>query len=106
MNIFISYSSIDEEIAQAVYSELQKHGISVWLASQQVTISSNIYEVIKKALKNADVVIALITENFQKSSIAQAELGFLVFGDNMKKLCPIVIGRGIQLPFFYMELDI
>ena len=55
-------------------------------------VGKNIFEVIKTELSDADVFIAIITENFVNSSWAQAELSSVMFSTDSIHILPVVVG--------------
>lgn len=97
-NIFISYSHKDSNIAKVVSTILQKAGYKVWIDVEQIHGNFNFLEKTKEGLKQSDVLLAIITENFINSNSAQAELGHIVFGSNTS-LFTIEVGD-ILLPFY------
>lgn len=97
-NIFISYSHKDSNIAKTVSTILKNAGYKVWIDIEQIQSNINLLEKIKEGLKQSDVLLAIITENFINSNSAQAELGHIVFGSNTS-LFTIKIGE-ILLPSY------
>ncbi|MPQ31243.1 toll/interleukin-1 receptor domain-containing protein [Clostridium estertheticum] len=64
---------------------------------------------IRTTIQSADMIIAIISENYMKSSWAQAELSAAILGMN-KKILAIVIGD-VPLPSYlsgcaYYKLDV
>ncbi|KXL53775.1 TIR domain protein [Anaerotignum neopropionicum] len=109
MKIFISHSLKDKNMVEMLTLALLQTGHSVWVDSNNISMGDNIAEVISKALHEADVMIALITDNYLSSSLAQAELSAAIFGVNRTRTIPIIIGN-IQIPPYlsgivYLRLD-
>lgn len=96
MKIFISYSSHDYNDIQVISKQLQQAGHSIWIDRQEIQISTNILSSIKQALEESDIVLAFISDNYNSSSYASAELGAVLLG-SPKKLMAIVIGNA-KLP--------
>ena len=92
MKIFISYSSNDYNDIQMIVHQLQQAGHSIWIDRQEISVSTNILSSIKQALEEADIVLAFITENYNASSYASAELGAVLLG-SPQKLLAVVIGN-------------
>lgn len=98
MKIFISYANTDKDIYNELTGELVKAGHTIL----DIDIGENIIEKIKGALNEANIFVALITENFLCSSWAQAELSSMVFSINEVRILPVVIGD-IFVPEFLKQ---
>lgn len=96
MKIFISHSSIDQEIAQALV-QLIKEGIGVEKSAifcssangVDVPIGANFQNYIKKELRRDGIVIALITKNYYGSIYSMYELG--AAWANSKTTIPVLL---------------
>jgi len=64
---FISYSSLDREIAEEVKEELKKANIKVWIDKDNISLGSEYTEEIYYAIKKASHFIVIITPNSLKS---------------------------------------
>ena len=85
---FISYSSIDNTLAQFVNQELTRQGLSVFMASMSLNAGDNWSDVILGNLKASSWVIFLASKEACKSAYVLQETGMaLILG---KKLVPIV----------------
>lgn len=102
MKIFISYSSNDYNDIQMIIKRLQQAGHSIWI-DKEIQFSMNILSSIKQALEEADIVLAFITDNYNSSSYASAELGAVLLG-SYKKLIAVVIGNA-KIPFLMSEIS-
>ena len=93
MKIFISHSSRDRDMCIKLCDILMEKGHIVFDASvNNFDVGKNIFEVIKTELSDADVFIAIITENFVNSSWAQAELSSVMFSTDSIHILPVVVG--------------
>lgn len=93
MKIFISHSSRDRDICIKLCDILMEKGHIVFDASvNNFDGGKNIFEVIKTELSDADVFIAIITENFVNSSWTQAELSSVMFSTDSIHILPVVVG--------------
>ena len=72
---FISYSSADAPIAQAVADACEKAGASVFLDRRSLQLSNEWYTSIKTNLADADVVFVLVSEASLKSRYVNQEIG-------------------------------
>ena len=103
MNIFISYSSKDYYIVKEIAEKLKCVGHSVWIDRQQLLWGQDIVYSIKQGINDADVVLSVITENYNNSSYASAELGAVLLGKSNRKLLPVVIGE-TNIPFIISDI--
>lgn len=92
MKIFVSYSSKDYDAVAKIVDSLVNAGHSVWIDKQQVKQTDNLFFSIQKAINESDIVLAIITDNFNNSLYASAELGAVLLGSSASKLLTIVIG--------------
>nr|WP_298924027.1 toll/interleukin-1 receptor domain-containing protein [uncultured Allomuricauda sp.] len=74
-DIFISYSSLDTEIATEIATMLNKNGISTFMAEHKITGGEDWEESIRLALVNAREIIIFITPNSVKSNWVMIEAG-------------------------------
>lgn len=85
---FISYSVKDQELANFIYSELSKQGLSVFMASVSLKPGENWTDVICNNLKSSSWVILLASRHACQSAYVLQESGMAMITD--KKLIPIV----------------
>lgn len=93
MKIFLSYCWEDYSNVKKVIQPLQEAGYSIWIDRQQIGFGDNIMNSIKQGLDEADVIIAFITDNYNKSASASTELGVVLLGTTKAKVLPVVIGE-------------
>lgn len=100
MNIFISYSHIDNEFALKLSSALESDGYDVFI-DNKIPIGNNIYKDIGKGIAKADAVIVVISKNSNRSHfVANETISMLSFLDKgrMPLVIPVVLGTDTQLP--------
>ena len=100
MNIFISYSHIDNGFAFKLSSALEADGYDVFI-DNKIPIGNNIYKVIGKGIAKADVVIVVISKASNRSHfVANETISMLSFLDKgrMPLVIPVVLGTDTQLP--------
>lgn len=103
MKIFITHSSRDKNMSIKLFDTLMAKGHEVFDDSvTNLDVGKNFMEVIKTELKGADILIAIITENFVNSAWTQAELSSVIFSTSSIRVLPIVIGD-VFLPDFLKE---
>ncbi len=91
-DVFISHSSKDESWAREFATALEAEGIQPWFAMANVEPGDSILEKMEQALRNAKVVIALVSHDYVKSPSTAFELGAAV-GDH-KNIIPILMRGG------------
>lgn len=89
-DVFISYSTKDQEIADVVKQRLESRDLDVFLASESIRPGEKWTEQIHQALEEARWVFVLVTKNSNKSPVVQQEVGGALYGK--KKLVPIIAG--------------
>lgn len=100
MNIFISYSHIDNEFALKLSSVLESDGYNVFI-DNKIPIGNNIYKDIGKGIAKADAVIIVISKDSNKSNfVANETISMLSFLDKgrMPLVIPVVLGKDTPLP--------
>ncbi len=85
---FISYSSKDQELADFIYSELSKQGLTVFMASVSLKPGENWTDSIRNNLKYSSWVILLASRSACQSAYVLQESGMAMITD--KKIIPIV----------------
>jgi hypothetical protein len=72
--IFISYSSIDQRIAETICDALQSRGYPCWIACRDVGPGENFQEAIVKAIRSAKLMILVFTSNANNSDEIKKEV--------------------------------
>jgi CheY-like chemotaxis protein len=87
--VFISYSSKDREVADALFNELESTGISCWMAPGSIAVGSDYADAITQAIKNSEAFILVFSANSNASEHCQAEVSLA--HDNGIRLVPFRI---------------
>ena len=66
MDVFISYSRSDSDVADKLYEELTAHGKRVWYDKHNLTDGGNFMDEIRKAIRTAKYFIPILTDNITK----------------------------------------
>lgn len=66
MDVFISYSRSDSDIAERLYETLTAQGKRVWYDRNNLTDGGNFMEEIKKAIRTAKYFIPILSDNITK----------------------------------------
>lgn len=72
--VFLSYSHSDAEIADTIAAALKKRGVEVWRDREQIAFGANIIEAIREGIREADAVLAIVSNNYTASEWAQEEI--------------------------------
>ena len=100
MNIFISYSHIDNKFVFKLSSALEADGYDVFI-DNKIPIGNNIYKDIGKGIAKADAVIVVISKASNRSHfVANETISMLSFLDKgrIPLVIPVVLGTNTQLP--------
>lgn len=73
MRAFISYSSLDSDIALRVAHELKIRGIKVWIDQRNAGAGDVLPSVIKKGMDSAKLFVIVLTKNWTNSTWTQRE---------------------------------
>lgn len=66
MDVFISYSRSDSNIAEKLYDALTKQGKRVWYDKHNLTEGGNFMEEIKKAIRTAKYFLPILSDNITR----------------------------------------
>jgi len=75
IKVFISYANEDKESASCVKDFLEKYGIEVFLAHEDINPTEKWEGIILRKLDACDIFMPLLTENFKKSDWTNQETG-------------------------------
>lgn len=112
MNVFLSHSRDDNQVAQKVRKYLVHHGISVFDDKNDIATGANLTASISEAINTSDAVLFFISKSSDKSQWVRQEMSLAVsnkFHGKDVKLIPIVVEKNAEIPFFlkdYVYLDI
>ncbi len=86
--VYLSYTSQDRDTAQRVVAELRQAGFDIWW-DQDIRAGEEFQSRIQRELRDADYIVALVTENYLHSRIVGYEAAA---GYEAGKLIPITFG--------------
>ena len=75
IKVFLSYSSLDKDLARDVKRQLERFGMSVFLAHEDVEPSLEWQDVILEELNACDVFMPILTDDFNSSHWTDQESG-------------------------------
>lgn len=111
MEVFISYSHEDKEIANKIAVILREEGHTVWFDSWKIKIGDNILNKINEGIKRADAILVILSQNSLNSKWVSMELSSMAFGEISKgrsRIIPILIDNS-SVPSYlsnYKYLDL
>ena len=73
-DVFISYSSVDQKIAEGVCAYLEQHGVRCFVAYRDIPRSKVWAGVIVEALEQSHMMIVLFSKHFNKSEQVEREI--------------------------------
>jgi hypothetical protein len=97
MEIFVSYSHKDKDLAGKIGKLLDRAGQTPFLAHDDIKPTEDWEEEIKKRLNTCSALVAVITPNFVGSAYANQEVGFTM--GKGKAVIPLRLGES-ELPGF------
>jgi uncharacterized protein YjbI with pentapeptide repeats len=71
---FISYSSVDQEFASRVFTDLQNKGVRCWFAAHDIHGGKKIYEQIDEAIRVYDRLLLILSEHSMNSEWVKTEI--------------------------------
>jgi hypothetical protein len=93
--VFLSYSSLDWEIAEKIVELLRRHGVPVWYGPSSIRGAQQWHDEIGDALERCDWFVILVSPNSMKSKWVRRELYFALDEDQYEKsIVPVVIRAG------------
>lgn len=76
--VFLSHSSLDKNLMDEIFSELQKSDIKVWYDKYEIDFGDSITDKINDGLNKTDLGLICISKNFLSSNWAKSELNFFL----------------------------
>lgn len=98
--IFFSYSTLDKKIVGPIARALEDKGFDVFLAHEDIEISEDWRKTILLHLRNASILIALLTSNYEKSVWTNQEAGYFIAKG---KIIPLIVGDTDIRKFGFIE---
>ena len=100
--VFVSYSSHDLEHVEQLQQQLSDSPVEVFVAENSVAPSQELGSTISQAIEQCDLFILVWSKNAQESAWVSQEVGRA--GALKKKILPLVLTEGMQLPGFIQSL--
>ncbi len=94
MNVFISHTFKDRELARVVASALSQAGFTVWDPSTEVLPGDNWAKKIGRALEESEAMVVLLTPNALASNSIRRDVEYALGNVRFKeRLIPVLSGR-------------
>lgn len=90
-DVFISYSSLDKEAAQAICHVLEQNEIRCWMAPRNIPPGSDHGDEIDDAIKSSKVVVVIFSETAAASQWVKGELNIAF--EEQKTIIPVRIDQ-------------
>ena len=98
MKVFISYASVDSELARRVADVLRASGFQVW-DNSQILPGDNWGAKLAEALQDSEAMVVLLTPNSLRSPNIQFEVGYALGNKDYKdRVIPVIAAPPDQLP--------
>ncbi len=91
--VFISYSTQDSHIANAICHVIEENGIRCWIAPRDITGGRIYASEIVKAIKDVKIVLVVVSEKSNKSQHVLNEINIAV--ENNKIILPFKIDSSL-----------
>lgn len=107
MEVFISHSHKDKEVVRKIADDLRRQGVTIWLDEDLVAPGEPWAEKLSHAVTQCDAVIVVMSRNTGASQWQTSEIAFAIAAqkrDESKRVIPILIDKGVEIPFFLRTL--
>jgi len=95
-NIFISYSNKDKQFVEKLINSLKIKRFNIIYDNEIVKIGDDWHEAILSGIEKSDIIIAVISDNYNASKFVSEELRFAK--EYKKKILPIRINNTTKIP--------
>jgi hypothetical protein len=77
-DVFICHSSKDNPIIEALIKDFKMHGITYWVAEEQIKFGHSITQKIEDGLKKSRYIVPCLSKNLNKSNWTKTEYGVIL----------------------------
>lgn len=99
--VYISYSSMDNDIAMKTCDFLESHGLKCWIAPRDIETADNYAQSIMEGLNNSEIVVLIASNNAYSSKFVVQEIKSAF--ENNKQIIPLNVDNSIpsgEMGFF------
>lgn len=98
MQVFLSYSHKDSELAKQIAEGLVEFGLDIWNSEAEIFPGDNWAEKVSEALKDSDAMVVLLTPESLESITVQREIEYALGNRSYSnRLIPVLIGSEEKL---------
>ena len=102
-HVFISHSSEDKEFVRSLAAQLKNRDIPVWVDEEELLPGANWQSAIERAIRDASVILVVVSENSAHSSWQNLEIGMALsltqqMPPDAQLVIPIRLRRDDQVP--------
>jgi hypothetical protein len=102
--VFLSYATTDRHLAAEVSSFFIQCGLETFMAHEHIEVSHQWQDTIMEKLDEADIFVAVLTEDYLKSHYCIQESGIAVFCEEELTIIPLSI-NGTLPPGFMKHIQ-
>ena len=98
-SLFISYASVDKEVAIKIHKDLQDNGVRCWFAPEDLMIGQKIRPGINEAIQNHERALVILSKQSVTSTWVQAEVETALekeSNENREVLFPIRVDEEVM----------
>ena len=107
MNVFISYSHRDKELALRLSKKLEVSKFYVFI-DNKIPVGGDIYREIGRQLYKTDAVVVIVSKNtFDTFGVKNETMTMLSFLDKgrMPLVIPVVVGEDVEIPYYLSDYN-
>ncbi|GKX50627.1 toll/interleukin-1 receptor domain-containing protein [Budvicia aquatica] len=99
VSVFLSHNSVDKPFVRRIATDLENHGVKVWIDEAEIKIGDSLIEKIRSGLDEVDYVVVILSPNSVSSIWVQRELDVAMTQE--------INGRQVKvLPLMYKKCDL
>ena len=74
LKVFLCHAHSDRDAVKALYARLKREGVDVWLDKEKLLPGADWEYEIRKAVREADVVVVCLSKQFNQDGFRQKEV--------------------------------
>jgi hypothetical protein len=107
MQAFLSHVASDEDFARALSTQLEKRGVSVWIAEQQILPGENVWFRTGEALRNSKALVVLLSPEATQSENIRREIEYALGDPNYEgRVFPVLVRPTQDVPWILRKFKI
>jgi WD40 repeat protein len=93
-DVFISYSRRNKDFVQRVFQALEKHNIDAWVDWEDIPLTSDWMEEIRKGIEDSSAFVFIISPDSVRSEVCSEEVAYAVA--NNKRFIPVLYENVVE----------